>query len=153
MTSVLSPTATGVLSHTETLPCEPASARRARMLVSEALDAWGMGELAESGTLIVSELFNNTVDHTGCRVVQVLVQRKTDDVIRIGVADQCRDAPEPARPGHYAEDGRGLILLEELSWRWGYDMHHGGKLVWAELQVPEQADLAYLPYGSCPRAS
>ncbi|MFF7968304.1 ATP-binding protein [Streptomyces sp. NPDC007903] len=130
------PTATGVPGYTETVPCEPESARRARLLVSAALDTWGIGELAEVGTLIVSELISNAVSHTPCRVVRVVIRRKTAEVIRIGVADNCRDAPEPGCPEGDSEGGRGLLLVESLSWRWGYDLHRWGKLVWAELRVP-----------------
>lgn len=130
------PTATGVPGYTETVPCEPESARRARLLVSAALDTWGIGELAEAGTLIVSELISNAVSHTRCRVVRVVIRRETAEVIRIGVADKCRDTPEPGRPDDDSEGGRGLLLVESLSWRWGYDLHRWGKLVWAELRVP-----------------
>ncbi|MEV0186794.1 ATP-binding protein [Streptomyces sp. NPDC050625] len=130
------PTATGVSGYTETVPCEPESACRARLLVSAALDAWGIGELTEAGTLIVSELISNAVSHTRCRVVRVVIRRETAQMIRIGVADKCRDTPEPGRPEDDSEDGRGLFLVESLSWRWGYDLHRWGKLVWAELRVP-----------------
>ena len=69
------PTATGAPGYTETMPCEPESARRARLLVSAALSAWGIGELAGVGVQIVAELVNNAIDHTRCRVVRVLVRR------------------------------------------------------------------------------
>lgn len=130
------PTATGVPGYTETVPCEPESARRARLLVSAALDTWGIGELAEVGTLIVSELISNAVSHTPCRVVRVVIRREMAAAVRIGVADKCRDTPEPGCPEGDSEGGRGLLLVESLSWRWGYDLHRWGKLVWAELRVP-----------------
>jgi anti-sigma regulatory factor (Ser/Thr protein kinase) len=130
------PTATGVPGYTERVPCEPESARRARLLVCAALDTWGIGELAEVGTLIVSELIGNAVSHTPCRVVRVVIRRGTAEVIRIGVADNCRDTPELGCPAGDSEGGRGLLLVESLSWRWGYDLHRWGKLVWAELRVP-----------------
>jgi hypothetical protein len=57
-------------------------------------------------------------------------------VVRIGVADKCRTPPEPTRPGNDSEDGRGLLLVESMSWRWGYDLHRWGKVVWAELRTP-----------------
>ncbi|MER5434932.1 ATP-binding protein [Streptomyces sp. NPDC002588] len=138
------PTATGAPGYTETVPCEPESARHARLLVSAALNTWGMGELAEAGTLIVSELINNAVDHTRCRVVRVVVRREADDVIRIGVADKSRETPKPGRPHDDSEDGRGLLLVETLSWRWGYDLYRRGKLVWAELRVPDACCPAHL---------
>lgn len=130
------PTATGAPGYTETMPCEPESARRARLLVTAALDAWGIGELAETAALIVSELIGNAVSHTRCRVVRVVVRRKPGGVVRIGVADNSRAVPELGRPGSHSEDGRGLVLVEALSWRWGYEPRSKGKLVWAELRVP-----------------
>ncbi|OIJ96797.1 ATP-binding protein [Streptomyces sp. MUSC 14] len=129
-------TATGIPGYTQTVPCVPESARRARILVSTALNAWGIGELAEAGTLVVSELITNAIDHTPCRLVRVVIRRQTAEVVRIGVADKCRATPEPGRPDDQAEDGRGLLLVESLSWRWGYDLHRWGKIVWAELRVP-----------------
>lgn len=130
------PTATGTPGYTETMPCEPESARRARMLVSAALSTWAIGELAEAGVQIVAELVNNAIDHTRCRNVRVLVTRPSQGVVRIGVADTCREGPELGSPDDDAEEGRGLLLVEALSWRWGYDRKRWGKVVWAELEVP-----------------
>ncbi|AZS86696.1 ATP-binding protein [Streptomyces griseoviridis] len=130
------PTATGAPGYTETMPCERESARRARLLVAAVLDAWGIGELAGDGVQVVAELVNNAVRHTRCRVVQVRVTRPAEGVVRIGVADNCRDTPEPGDPDDDSEGGRGLLLVEALSWRWGYDRKRRGKVVWAELKVP-----------------
>ncbi|MBV9025976.1 MAG: ATP-binding protein [Streptomycetaceae bacterium] len=129
------PAATGAPGYCETLPCEPESAHRARLLVSAALRAWSMGELTDMGELIVSELINNAVQHTLCRMVRILVTRPGDGVVRIGVADRSRATPELGSPGRDSEDGRGLFLVDALSWRWGCDLKRWGKVVWAELQV------------------
>ncbi|MGA4849206.1 ATP-binding protein [Streptomyces sp. G5(2025)] len=134
--SAASPTATGNPGYTETMPCKPASARRARLFVSTALHAWGIGELTEVGVLVVAELINNAIDHTRCRVVRVQVTRPADGVVRIGVADKCKDAPETGDPDDDSEEGRGLFLVEALSRRWGYDRKRWGKVVWAELEAP-----------------
>ncbi|CAM5418885.1 hypothetical protein SALBM311S_10946 [Streptomyces alboniger] len=130
------PNATGTPGYTETMPCEPESARRARLLVSAALDTWGIGELAEAGVQIVAELVNNAIDHTRCRNVRVLVTRPTEGVVRIGVADTCPATPEAGNPGEDSEEGRGLLLVDALSWRWGCDRKRWGKVVWAELIPP-----------------
>jgi hypothetical protein len=130
------PTATGTPGYTETMPCEPESSRRARLLISAALSAWGIGELVEIGVQVVAELVNNAIDHTRCRVVRVLVTRPTEGVVRIGVADNCKDVPEMGDPDDDSEEGRGLLLVDALSWRWGYDRKRWGKVVWAELEVP-----------------
>ncbi|MEV5953782.1 ATP-binding protein [Streptomyces sp. NPDC051987] len=134
-TTAARPTATGAPGYTETMPCEPESARRARLLVSAALNTWGIGELAEDGVQVVAELVNNAVRHTRCRVVRVRVTRPAEGVVRIGVADSCRDTPELGNPDDDSEGGRGLFLVEALSWRWGYDRKRWGKVVWAELEA------------------
>jgi anti-sigma regulatory factor (Ser/Thr protein kinase) len=130
------PAAVGSPGYTETLACEPETARRARRLISAALNTWGIGELADAGALIVSELVGNAVRHTSCRLVRVSVWRVTNDVVRIGVTDKSLALPkiDPAADGD--ETGRGLVLVDALSHRWGCDEKRWGKTVWAELAVP-----------------
>ncbi|MFF3512768.1 ATP-binding protein [Streptomyces sp. NPDC002573] len=118
-----------------TLPCEPETARRARRLVSAALNTWGIGELADAGTLIVYELVSNAIRRTSCRLVRVSVQRVTNDLVRIGVTDKSHALPKMDRVAGGDEPGRGLVLVEALSHRWGYDEMRSGKTVWAELVV------------------
>jgi anti-sigma regulatory factor (Ser/Thr protein kinase) len=130
------PTAVGPPGYTETLPCEPETARRARSLVSVALNTWGIAELAEAGTLIVSELVGNAVRHTSCRLIRVSVRRVTDDLVRIGVTDKSHALPRLDLVADGDETGRGLVLVDALSHRWGYDEMPWGKTVWAELAVP-----------------
>ncbi|WP_328756815.1 ATP-binding protein [Streptomyces sp. NBC_00271] len=89
--------------------------------------------MAELGVQVVAELVNNAIDHTPCRSVRVLVTRPAEGVVRIGVADTCRDTPETGSPDEDSEEGRGLLLVDALSWRWGYDRKRWGKVVWAEL--------------------
>ncbi|MGW7384589.1 ATP-binding protein [Streptomyces sp. NPDC054794] len=130
------PTAVGPPGYTETLPCEPETARCARSLVSVALNTWGIAELAEAGTLIVSELVGNAVRDTSCRLVRVSVRRVTDDLVRIGVTDKSHSLPRMDLVAGGDETGRGLVLVDALSHRWGYDEMPWGKTVWAELAVP-----------------
>jgi anti-sigma regulatory factor (Ser/Thr protein kinase) len=132
------PTGTGTPGYGETLPCEPESAHRARLLVSAALNTWGIGELTDAGKLIVSEFVTNAINHTRCRMVRVLIARPSEGVVRIGVADKCRDLPVMGSPDGTSEDGRGLLAVDALSWRWGYDKKPWGKVVWGELEVPAE---------------
>jgi hypothetical protein len=123
------------------MPCVPESAHRARLLVCAALNTWGIGELAETGTLIVSELVGNCVRHTNCRLLRVVVRRPSARLVRIGVVDKSLYClPELGGGDATREGGRGLLLVEALSSRWGYDLlgtHHKrgpwGKETWAEL--------------------
>ncbi len=88
---------------------------------------------------IVSELVANTVDHTRCRLIRVTIRRLTNGAVRISVADKCRVTPELGRPDDDQEGGRGLLLVDAMSWRWGYDRKPWGKVVWAELRDGERA--------------
>ncbi len=136
MSVMTRPTPVGPPGYTETLPCQPESAGRARRLVSAALNTWGIAELVDAGTLIVSELVGNAVRHTPCRLVRVSVRRVTDDLVRIGVTDKSHALPKMDLAADGDETGRGLVLVDTLSHRWGYDEMRWGKTVWAELAVP-----------------
>ncbi len=136
MSVMTRPTAVGTAGYTETFPCEPETARRARLLVSAALNTWGIGRLTEAGTLIVSELVSNAIRHTPSRLIRVSVRRVTDDLVRIGVTDKSHIPPKRNAAGDGDETGRGLVLVDALSRRWGCDEMRWGKTVWAELAVP-----------------
>ncbi len=129
------------------LPTAVGSARvHARVLVSE----WAMDDMAEDVTLIVSELVTNAVlastnadgrpkykdASAGMPVVHL---RLSSDHVRlvIEVWDLSPQAPEARQPEPPAENGRGLVLVEALSQRWGWERVSGwpGKVVWAELRV------------------
>ncbi|MBC7307158.1 MAG: ATP-binding protein, partial [Dietzia sp.] len=88
------PNATGVPGYAETMPREPESARRARSLVTASLSTWRMDELADAGTLIVSELVGNAVLHTSCRLIRVATRRIAANRVRIEVTDSSRGLPE-----------------------------------------------------------
>ncbi|MFZ3560821.1 ATP-binding protein [Streptomyces sp. BH055] len=125
--------ATGTPGYSETMPCEPGSARRARLLISTALNAWGLGTLTDAGTLIVSELVANVISHTRCRVARVAVTRHGTGAVRIAVGDTCLSAPTMTSLADDSGGGRGLFLVDAMSDRWGYDLHRASKVVWAEL--------------------
>jgi anti-sigma regulatory factor (Ser/Thr protein kinase) len=136
--TVATPHAVGRPGYTVFLPCQPESVRRARALVSSALGTWGVGDLAEDGEIVVSELLTNTLDHTTCPTAKVVIERCLDDVIRIEVADSSHARPQLQKDDAAAESGRGLFLVNALSWRWGCDEHSWGKSTWAELKVLPQ---------------
>jgi anti-sigma regulatory factor (Ser/Thr protein kinase) len=113
------------------------------MIVGE----WAMAGVAEDVTLMVSELVTNAVavsaDAAGrptCAEVNgglpVVHLRLWSDRTRIVIEvwDQSPRAPEARHPEPDAENGRGLLLVESLSERWGWDHVPGwsGKVVWAE---------------------
>ncbi|MGC5562568.1 ATP-binding protein [Streptomyces sp. FR-108] len=136
MTVTASAHPTGHPGYTETLPCEEASASAARRLVRTALIAWGLGDLADDSCVIVSELVTNSLDHTRSRNIQVTVSRPTARWVRVAVVDKAPRALPAMRTASASDTGgRGLVVVEALSDRWGTDLLGWGKRVWAELRT------------------
>ncbi|MFD0315511.1 ATP-binding protein [Streptomyces flavalbus] len=136
MTVIASAHPTGHPGYTETLPCEEASASAARRLVRTALTAWGLDGLADDGCLIVSELVTNSLEHTACRNVRVTVSRPAPGWVRVAVVDKAHLSLPAMRTASAADTGgRGLVVVETLSDRWGTDLLGWGKRVWAELRT------------------
>jgi serine/threonine-protein kinase RsbW len=133
MTVTATPRPTGHPGYSETLPCEPESAEIARRLVRTALTARGMEHLLDDGALVVTELVANASDHSGSRFIKVTVTRPTEPYVRIGVVDKSRAIPV-TRLNSDGDDlrGRGLVLVDALSARWGTDLFHRGKRVWGD---------------------
>ncbi|MFI0777943.1 ATP-binding protein [Streptomyces sp. NPDC021212] len=133
--TMTSPNATGVPGYSETMPCEPASASRARRLVRAALNTWALTHMIDDGTLIISELVGNAARHSGCRLLRVSVRLPDRDRLRLAVTDKCTQAPTAQEPCCDDESGRGLVLVEAMADRWGTEHRTWGKIVWAELRA------------------
>ncbi|MCC3774178.1 ATP-binding protein [Streptomyces sp. UNOB3_S3] len=129
------PAGTGVPAYTQTMPREAASAHRARLLVTAALNTWDLPDLIDTGVLIVSELVANAVVHTECRNLRVTVSRPRPDRVRVAVVDMSRQRPVRKTPPFDKERGRGLVVVAGLADRWKVDSLPWGKRVWAELRT------------------
>lgn len=126
-----------LLTYSATLRRTASCVAEARGLVRVALAAWGLDELAEDGALVVSELAGNAVRHTRCRNVGVAVVRTGAGTVRICVTDRSHARPVPRRAGDGEVCGRGLLVVEVLTARWGTDALPRGKRVWGELSRPD----------------
>ncbi|MGW2257845.1 ATP-binding protein [Streptomyces sp. NPDC001780] len=131
------PSPLGHPAYSQTMPCAPESARRARLLVTAACAAWGLPGLADAAALVVSELIANSVQHSGGRLVRVLVSLPEPERVRVAVMDTSRTPPAPRAADADAEGGRGLVVIEALADRWGTELLRRGKRVYAEL-CPEK---------------
>jgi anti-sigma regulatory factor (Ser/Thr protein kinase) len=129
------PHAIGAPGYSETMPCEPKSASRARRLVRAALNTWDLGPLIDDGTLIISELVGNAARHSGCRLLRVSVRLPDRDRVRLAVTDKCSQPPTAQEPCCENESGRGLMLVDAMADRWGTEYRTWGKIVWAELRA------------------
>ncbi|MFD6035712.1 ATP-binding protein [Streptomyces griseoincarnatus] len=133
------PLSKGYPGYSETFPCVETSAATARRFVRIALATWQMDPYMDTGALLVSELVANAVRHTNSRVIRVVVTRPDDVRFRVGVTDKAGTAlPELRTHMGLTVDGRGLVLIETLSDRWGWDQYRWGKHVWAEVKVKER---------------
>lgn len=135
MTVTATPHPTGRPGYSQTLPREPESAAVARRLVRTALIAWGLEEHIDDAMLVITELVSNAVHHGRLASIRVVVTRPAEHRVRLGVVDRSRALPvmRTDSDGNRLR-GRGLVLVDALTERWGTDLHQWGKDVWAELK-------------------
>ncbi|MFC8789870.1 ATP-binding protein [Streptomyces cinereoruber] len=125
---------TGHPAYSQTLPREPRSAAVARRLVRTALTVWGLEPLIEDATLVITELVSNAVDHGRLPSIRVIVSRPSANAIRLGVVDRSKTVPTLRTVADEDQTrGRGLLLIDALTERWGTELYRWGKQVWAEL--------------------
>jgi anti-sigma regulatory factor (Ser/Thr protein kinase) len=112
-------------------------ARAARAFVSEML---GPGHpCQDAAILLVSEVFSNSVRHSGSgapgETVTIAV-RAGDGIVRVEVTDRAGPGrPELGPAGRDAEGGRGLQLVAGLASRWGWRRRGGRMVTWFEIQA------------------
>lgn len=111
----------------------PESVPAARHFVVDVLRAWGHEALSADAALIVSELATNALHHAGSPFRAVVDRRRGG--VRIGVEDATRTPLERREATGDDISGRGVVIVEALSRRWGYSPLPGGKVVWAELSL------------------
>lgn len=128
------PASLGHPAYSQTMPCAPESARRARLLVSAACNTWGLPGLADAGALVVSELIGNSVRHSGSYLVRVIVSLPERGLVRVAVVDKSRIPPTLRAADDSEEGGRGLAVVEALADRWGTEILRWGKRIWVELR-------------------
>ena len=119
-----------------TLAGWPERARVARTFVGAVL---GPGHpCGDVAVLLVSELFGNSVQHSGSGVpgetITVAV-RAGDGVVRVEVTDRSGPGVPELRPADRgAEGGRGLRLVAGLAARWGWRRRGRRTVTWFELR-------------------
>lgn len=89
---------------------------------------------ADDAELVVSEFATNSLLHTASSTIRVDVQSKPGWA-RIAVADQGSLADwrrEDTVDEALDEHGRGLLLVDALADRWGYEVGDSGQMMWAE---------------------
>ncbi|MER5214044.1 ATP-binding protein [Streptomyces sp. NPDC002838] len=103
-----------------------------------------MPELVDAATLALTELVANVVRHVPDRKAALLILRRPGGV-RVEVTDTdprppqapsstAVDEPASAPTPELADGGRGLLILDAVTDRWGWHHRpdHSGKTVWFE---------------------
>lgn len=121
----------------------PLSRRRsagaqARQFVVARLARHGLDELCDTAALVATELVTNVLVHTeSVPTLRILVGA---DMVRIEVEDTCPVLPAVGILDPTATCGRGLVLVGQLTHRWGFTRVTGvGKAVWCELVAGPRA--------------
>ena len=115
------------------LTAELTSARRARMLVRRRLKRWGLAELIPTAELLASELVTNAVRYSQGSIALRLVR---EEGLVCEVHDDSAALPRLRHASDDDERGRGLLVVSQLSVRWGARRTLSGKAVWCELALP-----------------
>ncbi|MEV4947701.1 SpoIIE family protein phosphatase [Streptomyces sp. NPDC053755] len=120
---------------------DPQGLSDARAAVGQALRDWDMDDLADDAELLTGELLVNVLLHTeGGAVLTLEVLPEPVRRVRLSVQDRSSAWPRRRTPGEAATSGRGLLLLDALSSRWGVEPRGEGKAVWCEIgPVPTPA--------------
>ncbi|MER6126856.1 SpoIIE family protein phosphatase [Streptomyces sp. NPDC001795] len=115
------------------LPRDPAVVHSARNLVAQQLARWELHRLISDTELITSELVTNAIRHGAGPVSLRLIKHRQ---LTCEVSDASRSFPRLCHTHSTDEYGRGILLVSQLSRRWGCRWTTGGKVVWAEQDLP-----------------
>ncbi|MFJ4205308.1 SpoIIE family protein phosphatase [Streptomyces sviceus] len=115
---------------------DPAHVAATRQAATEQLTAWGLEEASFVTELVVSELVTNAIRY-GEPPIQLRLIR--DRTLICEVSDGSSTSPHLRRAHAFDEGGRGLLLVAQLTQRWGSRQTGSGKTIWAEqsLEPPD----------------
>jgi hypothetical protein len=105
----------------------------ARSFLHDALHAWSLDLFAAITELLTDELVANVVEHVHTAMTVRAIWHPR--ALRVEVDDPSIEPPRLLHPGPFDFGGRGLLLVDKLSDRWGTEFRPGGKTVWFELDV------------------
>ncbi|GAA2456703.1 SpoIIE family protein phosphatase [Streptomyces glaucus] len=115
------------------IPADPALVAPIRKQVVEQLSAWRLDEAVFIAELVVSELVTNAVRY-GAPPIRLRLIHDASTLI-CEVSDANPTAPHLRRAKTWDEGGRGLLLVAQLTRRWGSRHIGEGKTIWAELEL------------------
>ncbi|MEU0054925.1 SpoIIE family protein phosphatase [Streptomyces sp. NPDC006334] len=111
------------------LPADPAAVADARKAATRRLADWELEELSFTTELVVSELVTNAIRYAVGPIRLRLIRGRA---LVCEVHDGGATAPRLRHPRTTDEGGRGLLLVSQLTRRWGTRFTPEGKIIWAE---------------------
>ncbi|WP_210587667.1 SpoIIE family protein phosphatase [Streptomyces sp. GESEQ-35] len=111
------------------VPTDPAAVSGIRSWATDRLETWGLEEMTFVTELVVSELVTNAIRY-GAPPVHLRLIKDTSLVCE--VSDTSSTAPHLRRARIFDEGGRGLLLVAQLTQRWGTRHNRSGKTIWCE---------------------
>ncbi|GGW70803.1 SpoIIE family protein phosphatase [Streptomyces caelestis] len=115
------------------IPADPALVAPIRKQVVDQLDRWGLIEATFTAELVVSELVTNAIRYGAAPIRLRLIHDASTLICE--VSDTNHTAPHLRRAKTWDEGGRGLLLVAQLTQRWGSRHTTEGKTIWAELEL------------------
>ncbi|MET9896990.1 SpoIIE family protein phosphatase [Streptomyces sp. NPDC006446] len=115
------------------IPADPALVAPIRKQVADQLEVWELTGATFTAELVVSELVTNAIRYGESPIRLRLIH--DDETLICEVSDSSHTAPHLRRAKTFDEGGRGLLLVAQLTQRWGSRHTPDGKTIWAELSL------------------
>ncbi|MFE9441827.1 SpoIIE family protein phosphatase [Streptomyces sp. NPDC006602] len=118
------------------IPADPALVAPIRKQVVAQLDRWWLSEATFTAELVVSELVTNAIRYGSQPIRLRLIHDETTLICE--VSDTSHTAPHLRRAKTWDEGGRGLLLVAQLTQRWGSRHTTDGKTIWSEISLVDE---------------
>ncbi|MER7575341.1 SpoIIE family protein phosphatase [Streptomyces sp. NPDC126514] len=119
------------------IPADPALVAPIRKQVVDQLGSWQLSEASFTAELVVSELVTNAIRY-GSQPIRLRLIHDAATLI-CEVSDSSHTAPHLRRAKTWDEGGRGLLLVAQLTQRWGSRHTAQGKTIWADITLLDEA--------------